>query len=401
MIEFRIKNGKLVNCTTDESIVTIPDEVTYIYRNAFSNQLAIEEIVLNDNIYDLDVACFCGMEKLKKVKLSKKLKSLPYRTFENCFDLEEINLEYIEHFYFPCFINCYKLKSVALSSKLKTIAPNTFINCLGLESINVDNNQYFKSIDGVLYNSDLSELIIYPSSKVSKTFVFNDNLEKINKNLFEGNRIIECVKFNDKITEVPDSMFTNCIKLKEVKFNDKIKRIGVNAFTSCKSLEAINFSNDLRTIGAKAFNGCTGLVNIEFGNNLHLIDNEAFKDCINLKSLIFKDGLSTIGGQALKGCKGLEKLYIPKSVVKIGEEFISETNNVLYIIYGGNSKKWIELTKPREVITSHPSQNDYHYYGDWTDKVIPTVYETVQIIPSNVKYKVYCEKDNMTLDYSK
>ena len=54
-----------------------------------------------------------------------------------------------------------------------------------------------------------------------------------------------------------------------------------------------------------------------------------------------------------------------------------------------------------EYTNCHPSHNDYHYYGDWTDKLIPTVTEEIVIIKEDARLTVFCEEDGTTLKYGK
>ena len=96
-------------------------------------------------------------------------------------------------------------------------------------------------------------------------------------------------------------------------------------------------------------------------------------------------------------CNNLSKIYIPKSVKKIGKDFIDSVKNGIKITYAGNSKDWINLTNDKTVVISSPTLNDYHYYGDSTDKIVPTIIENEIIISKNIKYTVFCEEDNIVI----
>lgn len=152
---------------------------------------------------------------------------------------------------------------------------------------------------------------------------------------------------------------------------------------------------------SKAFCDCVNLRGVIFNEELISIDDEAFKGCTSLENIILPNSATLIGSKAFSGFMHLQKLYIPKNVKYLGESFINGTSDNLFITYGGSKESWIELTKTKEVVVSHPSHNDYHYYGDWTDKLIPTVTEEIVIIKEDARLTVFCEEVGTTLKYGK
>ena len=51
-----------------------------------------------------------------------------------------------------------------------------------------------------------------------------------------------------------------------------------------------------------------------------------------------------------------------------------------------------EITKTKSVCVSHPSINDFRYYGNSVDEYVPTVYEDKVIISDDIKYKLICKE---------
>lgn len=64
------------------------------------------------------------------------------------------------------------LTSVKIPNSVTSIGSRAFSECKGLIEINVDdNNKEYSSIDGVLYNKDVSELICYPCGVPLNSFL--------------------------------------------------------------------------------------------------------------------------------------------------------------------------------------------------------------------------------------
>ena len=109
------------------------------------------------------------------------------------------------------------LTSVQLPGSLKSIGASAFRYCYDLESINVSaDNSTYSSEDGVLFNKDKTELVMYPQGKTNTSYT------------------------------VPSS----------------VVRIGEWAFSDCENLESISLPECLTTIGAAAFVWC-GLKSIK------------------------------------------------------------------------------------------------------------------------------------------
>ena len=226
MIEFKINNGALESCITDEIIVVIPEEVNRIKKNAFMYQLSIEELIMGDNVSVIEESAFNGCVFLKRVKLSKKIETIGQNAFEDCFFLEEINLENIKYLNFTVFDSCFGLKKVTFSSKLKYINTFAFYNCTYLEAIEVSSsNKEYVSIDGVLYNKDMTEIIFYPLGKNSKSYVIPESIESLSRNFFFANDKIESITLNKRITEIPSDAFSCCSGLKEVNNLENISEM--------------------------------------------------------------------------------------------------------------------------------------------------------------------------------
>ena len=72
------------------------------------------------------------------------------------------------------FFECNNLKKIEIPEKVTKIGKNAFASCRSLTEIKVsEENPNYKSIDGVLYNKDGTELLFCPPLK-EKLLISND-----------------------------------------------------------------------------------------------------------------------------------------------------------------------------------------------------------------------------------
>ena len=138
------------------------------------------------------------------------------------------------------FSGCDALQSIDIPNSVTHIGDGAFIECESLQSIEVEKyNQYFASIDGVLFSKDLTQIICYPQAKNSKQYIIPDS-----------------------VTYIGDEAFYYSEALQSIDIPDSVTHIGYEAFHGCKALQSINIPNSVTHIGDSAFSGCYALQSI-------------------------------------------------------------------------------------------------------------------------------------------
>jgi len=233
-----------------------------------------------------------------------------------------------------------------------------------LEKIEVDpKNQYYKSIDGALYDFNVTKLIQYPLNKegpftlpASVTTIFKYALVgcyKIswidvgeNSEYFESQKGVlfnkgateliryPCLKEDDTDYVIPDSVtsigytsFEHSKYLTSVIFGKKVKSIDIRAFSVCSKLSYVEFPNSLKSIGNLAFLS-TNLTSVVIPGSVNSIGNGVFNTCENLESVAYL-GKHDPGENAWNVFSGSEKLSsICVSSYYNSTSFCRETNLV-------------------------------------------------------------------------
>lgn len=216
--------------------------------------------------------------------------------FNNNSTVTELNLNYVmeqtENGWVESETPLSYIKSYALcgdeSVEIINIGANVlhidyqaFYDCQFLKAINVDeNNENYCSVDGVLYNKDKTELMVFPEMHTSYEFA---NLEKVS----ETEDGVSEYKYTilDTVTSIAELAFTEVDHLLFVDIPDSVTHIGELAFFKCSDLKEINLPDNLETLGSDAFSYCKNITYIFIPKSVNFIGHHAFHECKGLTEI--------------------------------------------------------------------------------------------------------------------
>ena len=138
--------------------VTLPDSVTYIGQEAFSDCINIDNFVFG-GVEEIGISAFSSCEALKEIRLPDSLKVLGAGAFQYCSLLESADTgDGIETITGGSFSRCEKLFSVTIGKSVTTIAENAFLGSRRLEDVrfndkasNISQNAFDSEFTGVIY----------------------------------------------------------------------------------------------------------------------------------------------------------------------------------------------------------------------------------------------------------
>ena len=225
--------------------IDLPTSVSTIGMYAFRYCASLESIVIPETATNIGKGAFWQCNALAEVDFRSKTTELA----ENV------------------FYGCESLTQITIPASVSVIANNTFSGA-ALAAINVDpRNTYFKSIDGILYTADGTQIVTIPSQKVIVDFVVPNTVTTIGERLFYQNTSLQTLTFEGERTEaliIGERAFASCPNLSKVVFTDKITSIGDEAFYNCSSLASVVLAADMTEsiFGYDVFYGCSSLVEI-------------------------------------------------------------------------------------------------------------------------------------------
>ena len=276
--------GKIVKYLKEEGAVKIPvaldgHPVTAIGERAFFFKDSITSIEIPDTVTDIGSESFYGTG-IKEVTIPEAVVRIGNRAFGHCLNLERL----------------------FIPQNVREIEGNIVRSSDNLKEIEVDShNAAYKSVDGVLYNKDVTELLAMPGGKDMAGFRFPESVERIGRYAFyscEHASFTELV-IPDRVTTIESAAFFLCRNLKRVVMGENVTEIGVSAFSGCDSLCEVILNEKLKVIGENAFYSCYDLIKINIPDGVTEIGERAFMQCGNLKNITIPKSVAKIGRYAL------------------------------------------------------------------------------------------------------
>ena len=186
-----------------------------------------------------------NITKFNELKYFTGLTSIPSNSFKNCTSLEEITLpSTIKEIAYGAFTGCSSLKTIEIPAAVTTIGNGPFTNCSSLEKFTVaSGNTRFKAVDGVLFNSGMTNLVAYPGGK-GGNYRVPDKVETLSQYSFCGAGKVTEVYLPKTLTAIPEGAFEKCTSLTYINIPSSVQSVGKFAFTECPALKTIKLGWD-------------------------------------------------------------------------------------------------------------------------------------------------------------
>ncbi len=294
---------------TDTSYV-ICSGVTNIGELAFINCIGLTSITIPNSVESIDNNAFSGCTGLTSITIPNSVVSIDYNAFSGCTGLT----------------------SITIPKSVENIDNSAFSRCTGLTSINVhDANTVYSSDEGVLFNKDKTELVLYPEGRTDAFYTVPDS-----------------------VTSIGDSAFKSCKSLTSITMSSSVTNIGRDAFDGCTGLTSVTIPDSVKYIGNNAFCGCTSMTSVTIPDSVTDISFGTFQNCESLTSVTISDGVRRIGSCAFSNCTGLTSITIPDSVMIIRDNAFLDCSSLTDVYYTGSEEQWntINIERDNEALTN-------------------------------------------------
>ena len=418
-----IGEGAFFECESLAS-VSLPSTLTEIGSNAFRWCRELSSVTIPEGVTNIKYRTFEGCERLTSVSIPSTVTEIGYGAFRDCYGLISITIpgsvdSIGEEAFSECesmtsltlsdgvasigdyaFNWCSSLTSVTIPASVASIGIGAFGGCDSLAAIVVDgDNAEYCSINGVLFNKDATELILYPRGKNGayaipdgvavigemaftdcyrlKNVTIPDSVVSIGERAFENTELTS-VTIPASVTEIGERAFAYCCRLTEINVDSEntvysslnglllskngdtlvscpagmegefsipegIKTIGASAFSGCYGITSVTIPYGVTGIEICAFWSCDGLTSVTIPGSVNEIGRLAFESCYNLTSVTIQDGVAAIANGAFYDCNNLSSVVIPTTVTRIGYDAFSGCNR-LNVYYAGAKDDWDDIT---------------------------------------------------------
>ena len=272
-----------------EGTFIVPKSVRVIGCLAFDGCKRISKVVIPDTVKTIERMGFHDCTSLKEVILPQNLKKIDSHCFAGCIQLSHISIpDSVREIDWCGFRGCDAMKTIHLPDSLKAIGANIFP--FSLKTITVSPTcRNFTTIDGILYNKDVTELVAFPKNSETTHFVVPDSVKKLGSEAFWYCEKLKSIKLPDGLAEIGNGSFSYCRSLMSISLPDGIKTIPDAAFDSCKSLRNVKLPSHLQKLGEKAFFLCSSLSSITLPKSLMRIKEFSIPDTIREIHVPFRD----------------------------------------------------------------------------------------------------------------
>ncbi|MDE7413106.1 MAG: leucine-rich repeat protein [Muribaculaceae bacterium] len=290
--------------TTHISSVEIPEGIVSLGSSVFAMCEQLTDVKLPSTLESLGSGVFYKAA-ITSVEIPESCLSIAIEAFESCTSLETVKLPSgLKEIKEMTFLGCSALKNIALPESLETIETQAFWNT-GLETLNLpasvskiasntftnspiaeisvaEDSEYFKTVDGVLYDADGSFLYLYPRVEGDSYTVLDGTRGIIGGAFYKA--AVKNVVLPETLAGIDEMAFCNSA-LEEISIPESVTVIFAQAFAGTQ-IAQITFPSELDVLEEGVLAGCEKLTKVELPESLESIANLAFYNCTALTQII-------------------------------------------------------------------------------------------------------------------
>lgn len=358
----------------DIPVTALRDELFY--------STGITSITLGDNVKKLGKYCFMWCSNLAEVNLNEGLKEIGFQCFANCASLSQLALpSTLETIGDMAFWSSGLTGEVTVPASVKEIGMAPWRSLTAVTAINVaEGNENYTSVDGVLFNKDVTTVVTYPAGKTDATYTLPETVKVIADQSMRNNLSLTKLVMPEGLEKIGDQALASS-QLSTVDLPSTVKTIGSAAFFNGRMLTAFNVADGnqwfraqekflvelgaekivaaipmmgeltipegIKEVGDYAF-WAYSITKVTFPSTMVKAGKAAFADNSMLKSVVFNEGFETIGEMCFQNCTGLSELQWPSTLKTIELQGMCGTS----ALKDANLPEGVETLAPLAFFTS-------------------------------------------------
>lgn len=373
-----IGNYAFYECSKLKNIIGA-DGVVSVGESAFSYCSNLKSIVLADSLTSIGGHAFCNCSALESISIPAGVKAIEYATFSDCSSLSSVIIPNgVTSIGQSAFMYCSSLNNITIPASVSTIGPFVFTWC----NINIsvdEGNQYYSSLDGVLFNKDKTAIIEYSKDTMQPEYTIPSSVTTIEKGAFSSCDDLTKITIPGSVKYIKEGALQACTSLTSVTIPEGVISIGRNAFTMCTGLTSLSIPSTVSSIEIQAFTYCGSLnIYVDENNKYYssfdgvLLNKEkteiieytkdkstpnytvpygvtsfawlSFDTRTDLTSISFPDSVKTIDYGTFWNCSKLKTVTLSDSVNIIEDSAFYGCGSLTDVYYTGTQEQWEQIS---------------------------------------------------------
>ncbi len=286
-------------------LIIIPDSIINIGSSAFNDTAWLKSKQKENPLVIINSILIDGTTCEGNVVIPDSVTSIVHRAFENSTLTSVILPNSVTNIGSYAFNYCTSLASITIPDSVTNIGQKAFSHTLWLKAKQEENP--FVIVNGILIDgSTCKGDVLIPDSVIS-----------IGDMAFSDCENVISITIPNSVTNIGDEAFCGCKSVISITIPNSITSIGDKAFYACDSLESITIPDSVISIGHHAFFACSSLKSITIPNSVTSIEKYAFSRCTSLEVIIIPDSITSIAYRLFHKCSKLTSISIPDSVTNI------------------------------------------------------------------------------------
>lgn len=377
--------------------ISIPENISYIYSNAFGDCKHLKEIYYNVKNYNYSYSYTDWLNSKTGsesdiggviINIGTAVEEIPdyFMDFDGNDCIKKINfpensaLKIIGKY---AFKNIAAIEEITLGGNLEKVDSEAFNGCKNLKTVKITKNDislgsspfYKTNIENIYFSGDLSDWLNYCNKYYTSGY---SSSSKINcnttdgSNLYLNNVLLSEVYLNDQECIINPYAIQNIKSITSITIGEDVESIDIKSISSSyriPNLKTINFnainckdvSSSYTYIFGKTIGSSEGIT-VKIGNKVERIPAYIFKDYdsnFNLNKLVFEEDsvCSEIGVSAFQSLSKLKSVTLPACITVI-KTYAFNYTSLENVYYEGSLEDW--YTK----IEFYTETSNPLYYGE-------------------------------------
>jgi hypothetical protein len=239
---------------------------------------AATSYVMPNTVKYIGMEAFFDSANLTSVTIGTNVSIVGDLAFGDCYALAGISFpNSVTMISGDAFSECGNLANIAIGTGVTNIQYQAFVGCSGITTITVAaGNPAFVSVSNVLFSSDLTMLVQYPTGSSATSYTIPNSVTNVNSFAFMQAYNLASVTLDTNIQSIGDSAFQQCYRLTSIIIPNSVTNMGNSVFYDDFELTNAIIGSGLTSIGFGVFDNCYNMPGIYFMGNAPAMNSDVF-----------------------------------------------------------------------------------------------------------------------------